>query len=52
MEEEERRLSVRPNGNDVEDEGRIARRPERWAEIGNNLSILLSRDEYCTTRKQ
>ncbi len=47
MEEEERRVSGRPNGDDgdVEEEGRIARRPERRAEIGNNVSILLSREQ-------
>lgn len=43
VEEEERRVvSGRPNDDDVEDKGRIARRPEGRAAIGNNVSILLS----------
>jgi len=38
--EEERRVSDRPNDNDFEDDGLIAWRAERRAEIGNNISIL------------
>jgi len=38
--EEERRVSDLPKENDFEDDGLIAWRAERRAEIGNNISIL------------
>ncbi len=52
VEEKVRWVSGRPNGNDVEDEGRIARRPEMRAEIGNNMSILISCDQRYRHKKQ